>query len=190
MLHFDFEHSVGYWIFAATQDVCCAMNEELAAHGITYRQWETLAWVSKDGEMSQSELAERMSIEAPTLVGVLDRMEPRWLDSAAFRRRTIGAKTDPTHAPGRAAVGQNGQIAHTACAGRATKGLSEEQLRQLRKSCSRSAAIWVRAISIRWTRIGSSDTQRFFRRFRLYGGKPLASAGSCRGEARRPPARP
>src|SRR4029077_1379450 len=51
------------------------MNEELAAHGITYRQWEGLAWISFAGELSQCELADKMSIEAPTLVGMLDRME-------------------------------------------------------------------------------------------------------------------
>src|SRR5580704_14932025 len=75
MLEYDFENSVGYWIFSTTQEMSRAMNDELAAHGITYRQWETLAWVSLAGELSQSELAERMSIQAPTLVGVLDRME-------------------------------------------------------------------------------------------------------------------
>ncbi len=75
MLQFDFENSVGYWVFATTHELQRAMNEELAAHGITYRQWEVLAWISMAGEQSQSALAERMSIEPPTLVGVLDRME-------------------------------------------------------------------------------------------------------------------
>jgi MarR family transcriptional regulator for hemolysin len=75
MLEFDFEKSVGYWVFATTHEMCRAMNEELSAHGITYRQWEVLAWISKAGGQSQSELAERMLIEPPTLVGVLDRME-------------------------------------------------------------------------------------------------------------------
>ena len=75
MLEYDFENSVGFWVFSTTQEISRAMNDELASHGITSRQWETLAWVSLTGELSQSELAERMSIEAPTLVGVLDRME-------------------------------------------------------------------------------------------------------------------
>ncbi len=75
MLGHDFEDSVGCWLFSTTQEISRAMNEELAAHGITSRQWETLACVSYFGGLSQSELAERMSIEAPTLVGVLDRME-------------------------------------------------------------------------------------------------------------------
>lgn len=75
MLQYDFEASIGYWIFATAHELGRAMNEELAAHGITFRQWEVLALISLTGEQSQSELAERMKIEAPTLVGVLDRME-------------------------------------------------------------------------------------------------------------------
>jgi len=75
MLQYDFEKSIGYWVFATAHEFGRAMNEELAAHGITFRQWEVLALISLTGEQSQSELAERMKIEAPTLVGVLDRME-------------------------------------------------------------------------------------------------------------------
>lgn len=75
MLQYDFEDSVGYWIFATAHEMQRRMNEELSAHGITLRQWEVLVWLSFSGENSQSELAQRMHIEAPTLVGVLDRME-------------------------------------------------------------------------------------------------------------------
>ena len=75
MLDYDFEESVGYWIFSTAHQMSQTMNEELAALGITYRQWEVLVWISLVGETSQSELARLMRIEAPTLVGVLDRME-------------------------------------------------------------------------------------------------------------------
>jgi MarR family transcriptional regulator for hemolysin len=133
MLHFDFENSVGYWIFAATQDIARAMNEELAAHGITYRQWETLAWVSKDGEMSQSELAERMSIEAPTLVGVLDRMErDGWIQrvpAESDRRKKLIRPTERVEPLWAKMV----ECAHRVRA-RATRGLSPEQLVQLRET--------------------------------------------------------
>ncbi|REJ93710.1 MAG: MarR family transcriptional regulator [Planctomycetota bacterium] len=75
MLQYDYEQSIGYWIMGASQEIQRALNEELAAQGITYRQWEVLALTSVKGEQSQSELAEQMRLEAPTLVGVLDRME-------------------------------------------------------------------------------------------------------------------
>ena len=51
MLRFDFNESVGYWIFATAHSLSCAMNEELQAHGITRRQWEVLAWISYAGEL-------------------------------------------------------------------------------------------------------------------------------------------
>lgn len=93
MLRFDFENSVGYWIFATAHEFSCALNDELQTHGITYRQWEVLAWLSYAGEMSQAELAERIGIEAPTLVGVLDRMErDGWIQripSEADRRKKM-----------------------------------------------------------------------------------------------------
>src|SRR5262245_25048784 len=58
-----------------------ALNDELANEGITFRQWEVLAWIALEGELSQAELADRLGIEAPTLVGILDRMQrDGWLD--------------------------------------------------------------------------------------------------------------
>ncbi|PHS07639.1 MAG: MarR family transcriptional regulator [Blastopirellula sp.] len=75
MLRYDFEESVGYWIFSTAHIMSRAMNEELATLGITYRQWEVLCWLSYVGQITQSQLAEQMRVEAPTLVGVIDRME-------------------------------------------------------------------------------------------------------------------
>jgi MarR family transcriptional regulator for hemolysin len=75
MLHYDFEQSVGYWVVMTAQALQRTLNDELARHGITFRQWQVLAWLALEGELSQTDLAERMSIEPPTLVGILDRME-------------------------------------------------------------------------------------------------------------------
>jgi MarR family transcriptional regulator, transcriptional regulator for hemolysin len=75
MLEYDFESSVGYWLCTTSHAYQRAMNEELTAQGITFRQCEVLGWLAAEGEQSQVELAERMRIEPPTLVRVLDRME-------------------------------------------------------------------------------------------------------------------
>ena len=81
MLQYDFDESIGYWVVMTAQTMRRALAAELAQEGITLRQWEVLAWISLDGELSQSELAERLGIEAPTLVGVLNRMErDGWLE--------------------------------------------------------------------------------------------------------------
>ena len=75
MLEYDFENSVGFWICQASHALQRAFNEELAPQGVTYRQAQVLGCLALEGKLSQTDLAERMRIEPPTLVGILDRME-------------------------------------------------------------------------------------------------------------------
>lgn len=133
MLDFDFENSIGYWVFATAQALAAAMNDELSAHGITSRQWEVLACISHAGALSQSELADRMHIEAPTLVGVLDRMErdgwiQRVTDGQDRRRKLIR--------PTERAEEQWGRMVACALAvrARALQGLSEDDMRVVRET--------------------------------------------------------
>ena len=136
MLEYDFENSIGFWVCATAHDLARMLNEELSAHGITLRQWEVLAMLSFCGEQAQSELADRLKIEAPTLVGVLDRMERdgwivRTADSNDKRRKIIRAteQVEPVW---------NKMIE---CAkrvrGRAIAGLSGDELETLRALLSR-----------------------------------------------------
>jgi MarR family transcriptional regulator for hemolysin len=93
LLEYDFEESIGYWVVTAARAFEQALNDELAPHGITYRQWQILGWLAYEGELSQASLAERLRIEAPTLAGILDRMErDGWISrhpSTADRRKKI-----------------------------------------------------------------------------------------------------
>lgn len=75
MLEYDFEQSVGFWLTVATQTYHRALQNELAPQGITFRQSQVLGWLMREKDISQVDLAARMMIEAPTLAGVLDRME-------------------------------------------------------------------------------------------------------------------
>jgi MarR family transcriptional regulator for hemolysin len=75
VLQYDFEESIGYWLIVGAQAFQRALNEELAPHGVTFRQAQVLGWLALEGEMPQNELAAKMMIEPPTLVGILDRME-------------------------------------------------------------------------------------------------------------------
>jgi MarR family transcriptional regulator for hemolysin len=75
VLRYDFDQSVIYWICSTAHALERALNVELAPHGITYRQWQVLAWLALEGELTQSDLADRLQVEAPTLAGILDRME-------------------------------------------------------------------------------------------------------------------
>lgn len=81
MLQYDFAESVGCWICGTSHAFRRALEAELAQENITYRQWEVLAWLSFAGEQTQTELSERIGIEAPTLAGVISRMErDGWLE--------------------------------------------------------------------------------------------------------------
>ena len=75
VLEYDFENSVGWWVI----DTANAFERECAAalrpHGITLRQCQVLSSLALLGPASQAELAAKVGIEAPTLTGVLNRME-------------------------------------------------------------------------------------------------------------------
>src|SRR5688572_9141763 len=73
MLDYDFPSSIGYWLITTHQGYLRAFNEKLAPEGITYRQAQVLGWLAAEGPLTQTELAARMLIEPPTLVGILDR---------------------------------------------------------------------------------------------------------------------
>jgi MarR family transcriptional regulator for hemolysin len=94
VLNYNFDESLGYWLTVTADTMREAINDELGRHGITYRQFQVLAWLAHDGEeTSQASLAARMAIEPPTLVGLLDRMEQQgWIArvaSADDRRKKI-----------------------------------------------------------------------------------------------------
>lgn len=75
MLRYDLENSVGYWMCKTSHAIKRALSLRLAEQGITLRQWEVLAWLASDGDVSQTELAECLGIEPNTLAGVVRRME-------------------------------------------------------------------------------------------------------------------
>lgn len=75
MLQYDFQSSIGYWLLCTARAYERAMHQQLVPTGITHRQCQVLGWLAHEGVLSQVELADRMDIEPPTLVRVLDRME-------------------------------------------------------------------------------------------------------------------
>lgn len=56
------------------------LNERLKHTGLTYSRWSTILQLSKaGGPLTQRELAERVAVEGPTLVRILDALEARGL---------------------------------------------------------------------------------------------------------------
>lgn len=136
VLHYDWEESPGYWISMTLQALRRSLNTELSAQGITLRQWEVLACIALGGELSQAELAERLGIEAPTLVGILDRMErDGWLDryncQQDRRRKRIRATEKAESFWTRMA-----DCAHEVRS-RAIRGVTVEELATLKSVCAR-----------------------------------------------------
>ena len=75
MLEHDLDDSIGFWVGIASQEYNRVLTEEIAPHGITLRQCQVLGCLAFKGACSQSELAELIHVEPPTLVGILDRMQ-------------------------------------------------------------------------------------------------------------------
>jgi MarR family transcriptional regulator, transcriptional regulator for hemolysin len=131
VLYFDFEQSIGVWLTLATQAYHRAVSDELAPHGITYRQSMVLGWLALEGELSQTKLAGKMMVEPPTLVGILDRMErDGWIERhncPTDRRKNLIRAS-------RAAEPVWDRIVECAMRvrQRATAGLSEQELAQLK----------------------------------------------------------
>jgi MarR family transcriptional regulator for hemolysin len=136
MLEYDFQNSLGYWICTAAHHFERSMNQELVPEQITYRQCQVLACLALEGSMSQVALAERMKIEPPTLVRVLDRMERDGLiardDCPGDRRRKM-IRALPKARPVWKRI--------IACAERvrakATHGLTAQQLKTLKQLLER-----------------------------------------------------
>ena len=129
---YDFEKSIGYWTVLTSQAFQKALNEELAPHGVTFRQSQVLGWLALTGPLSQVELASRMMIEPATLVGVLDRMQRDGLisrdpSSEDGRRKMI--RVNPEAAEVWQKVAQCARIVRA----RATEGLTSRQVDQLMK---------------------------------------------------------
>ena len=132
MLEYDFENSVGYWICQTSQVFQRAFNEELAPQGVTFRQAQVLGWLALEGRLSQTDLADRMRIEPPTLVGILDRMErDGWIrrggDISDRRKKLVEAL--PAAKPAWTKIVAVAKRVRT----RATRGMTPTQLTQLKK---------------------------------------------------------
>lgn len=131
-LHFDLQESIGYWLTLTTQAYHRAVCEEMEPHGITYRQSMVLGWLALEGELSQAELAAKMMVEPPTLVGILDRMER---DGWISRHNCPGDRRKKLIRPSHAAEPVWEKIVECAARVRAqaAEGLSDRQLATLKK---------------------------------------------------------
>lgn len=138
-LAYDFERSVGFWVCQTSHALQRAFNEQLAPTGITFRQAQVLGCLALEERLTQTELAERLGIEPPTLVGVLDRMErDGWIrrtgDPRDRRRKWIEA-TAAAQPVWRRVVAAARNVRR-----RATRGFTAAELAQLQQLLTRLRA--------------------------------------------------
>ena len=75
-LRYDFDGALSYHVIRTWMAYQRVLDAKLAGHGITYRQFQVVAWIKQaGGVISQAELARRMGIEPPSMVGLIDRMQ-------------------------------------------------------------------------------------------------------------------
>ena len=136
MLAYDFDESVGCWVVMTAHVLRRALDTELTRENITFRQWEVLACLSLAGEQTQVELAEKLGIEAPTLAGVLARMErDGWLDRHSCPEDRRKKRIRPTL---KAEEVWNRTV--SCCKdvrARATREISADDLQTLKRTCEK-----------------------------------------------------
>jgi len=136
MLQYDFDESIGYWVAATSHAMRRALDTELSKEDITFRQWQVLAWISLCGEPCQAELAECLGIEAPTLAGILARMErDGWLQrrSCPSDRRKKRIRVTPKAE----AVWARMVECCLRVRNKATEGLSTVELNAFKRACEK-----------------------------------------------------
>ncbi len=125
---------MGCWVTMTTHALRRALSTELTKENITLRQWEVLAWLSFEEDQSQVELAERLGIEAPTLAGILTRMErDGWLERTCCSKDRRKKRIRPT--PKAEAVWTRMVECCHRVRERAIEGVPAEDLASLKRTC-------------------------------------------------------
>lgn len=136
MLEYDFEQSLGYWVCTTSHAMRKALDTRLNREGITFRQWEVLALIALYGEQPQGQLIARLGIEAPTVAGILERMErDGWLERYPCpddRRKKWIRATEKAEE-----IWERSLECTRAVRDQATQGITAEELEQFKSLCAR-----------------------------------------------------
>ena len=77
MQKFDFENSIGFIINRTGKALIQAFDQELRKDvGITFSQWKVIiTLVNNDDSLTQKEIADKLGLEGPTLIPIIDKLE-------------------------------------------------------------------------------------------------------------------
>jgi MarR family transcriptional regulator, transcriptional regulator for hemolysin len=95
MLEYDFENSIGFIVNRTAKSYVKALDLELHEKvGVTVGQWKVIVMLVKQNGLTQKEIAEKLRLEGPTLIPIIDKMEReglvvRKVDSSDRRNNRI-----------------------------------------------------------------------------------------------------
>lgn len=135
MLQYNFDESVGYWVTMASQSIRRVLGQRLSEQDLTLRQWEVLAMLACNPELSQAQLAERMGIEPATLAGVVNRMErDGWINKTSSSEDRRQSRLSPTAQA--ESIWNRSLTLSAEVRAQAVAGVSQEDLQTLRRVCA------------------------------------------------------
>jgi MarR family transcriptional regulator for hemolysin len=95
MLRYDFENSIGFIVNRTARAFVKALDTELREKvGITVGQWKVIVMLVNQNGLTQKETADKLGLEGPTLIPIIDKMEKeglvvRRVDSSDRRNNRI-----------------------------------------------------------------------------------------------------
>lgn len=76
MQKYDFQESVGFIVNKTAKAFVKALDSELREKvGVTAGQWKVMVMLVDEDGLAQKEIAERLGLEGPTLIPIIDKME-------------------------------------------------------------------------------------------------------------------
>lgn len=80
MQKYDFENSIGFIVNCTAKAFIKALDSELRKEvGITFGQWKVMVMLVNQNGMTQKEIADKLGLEGPTLIPIIDKMETEGL---------------------------------------------------------------------------------------------------------------
>ena len=77
---YDFENSIGFIVNRTARAFVKALDMELRKKtGITVGQWKVIVILVKQNGLTQKEIADKLGLEGPTLIPIIDKMEKEGL---------------------------------------------------------------------------------------------------------------
>ena len=80
MQNYDYENSIGFIINRTAKAFVKALDSELRHKtGVTIGQWKVMVMLVNQNGLTQKETADRLGLEGPTLIPIIDKMEKEGL---------------------------------------------------------------------------------------------------------------